>query len=259
MIKSQKFDGERMALYPNLDYKQLYNALTQLMDVVCVVHVGLAGKFSLLWRGHILEQKNWKKNDFYDTAFGQALLQCLACLMPFLEHDLLDNMPYFTASTISILPVELHQEIVNYLCFYILPFTISTISQWMCKTYYTRKYKWVCFLIKETKWYNKIRDFHVKTLKIVWHIQKSGLEKTSKKDVCLCVRVCWGFKKIQKVFISRWSRSILFFIIISIEIVSRIKGSFSCKRGFSLLNFERGLKKTMGCLILKLHVVIILY
>ena len=38
-----------------------------------------------------------------------------------------------------------------------------------------------------------------------------------------------------------------------------IKGSFSCKRGLSLLNFERGLKKTMGCLILKLYVVVILY
>ena len=38
-----------------------------------------------------------------------------------------------------------------------------------------------------------------------------------------------------------------------------IKGSFSCKRGFSFLNFERGLKKTMGCLILKLYVIIILY
>ena len=37
------------------------------------------------------------------------------------------------------------------------------------------------------------------------------------------------------------------------------KESFSCKWGFSLLNFERGLKKTMGCLILKLYVVIILY
>ncbi|KAK0097709.1 hypothetical protein PV326_014335 [Microctonus aethiopoides] len=100
MIKSQTFDGERMALYPNLDYKQLYNALTQLIDVVSFVHVGLA-------------------------AFGQALLQCLACLMPFLDHDLLDNMPYLTASSISVLPVELHQEIVNYLCFYILPFTIT--------------------------------------------------------------------------------------------------------------------------------------
>ncbi|KAL2737006.1 protein unc-79 [Vespula squamosa] len=100
MIKSQKFDSERMALYPNLDYKQLYNALTQLMDVIPLIHIGL-------------------------QAFGQALLQCLACLLPFLEHDLIDNMPYLAASSISVLPMELHQDIVNYLCFYILPFTIT--------------------------------------------------------------------------------------------------------------------------------------
>ncbi|XP_076284317.1 UNC-79 domain-containing protein isoform X2 [Lasioglossum baleicum] len=100
MIKSQKLDADRMALYPNLDYKQLYNALTQLMDVVSHIHIGL-------------------------HAFGQALLQCLACLLPFLDHDLIDNVPYLTASSISVLPVELHQDIVNYLCFYILPFTIT--------------------------------------------------------------------------------------------------------------------------------------
>ncbi|XP_034946562.1 protein unc-79 homolog isoform X2 [Chelonus insularis] len=100
MIKSQQFDADRMALYPNLDYKQLYNALSQLLDVVSLVHIGLA-------------------------AFGQALLQCLACLMPFLDHDLLDNVAYLTASSISILPPELHQEVVNHLCFYILPFTIT--------------------------------------------------------------------------------------------------------------------------------------
>lgn len=100
MIKCQKLDAERMALYPNLDYKQLYNALTQLLDVVPLVHIGL-------------------------HAFGQALLQCIACLMPFLDHDLIDNVPYLTASLISVVPVGLHQEIVNYLCFYILPFTIT--------------------------------------------------------------------------------------------------------------------------------------
>lgn len=43
MIKSQKFDAERMALYPNLDYKQLYNALTQLIDVIPSIHIGLKG------------------------------------------------------------------------------------------------------------------------------------------------------------------------------------------------------------------------
>ncbi|XP_043258139.1 protein unc-79 homolog [Colletes gigas] len=100
MVRAQKFDVERMALYPTLDYKQLYNALTQLMDVVPSIHIGL-------------------------QAFGQALLQCLACLLPFLDHDLIDNVPYLAASAISVLPVELHQEIVNYLCFYILPFSIT--------------------------------------------------------------------------------------------------------------------------------------
>ncbi|CAL7949507.1 unnamed protein product [Xylocopa violacea] len=100
MVKSQKFDADRMSLYPNLDYKQLYNALTQLMDVVPSIHIGL-------------------------QAFGQALLQCIASLLPFLDHDLIENVPYLTASSISVLPVELHQDIVNYLCFYILPFTIT--------------------------------------------------------------------------------------------------------------------------------------
>lgn len=43
LIKSQEKDAERMALYPNLDYKQLYNALTQLIDVVPMIHIGLQG------------------------------------------------------------------------------------------------------------------------------------------------------------------------------------------------------------------------
>ena len=45
MIKSQEMDAQRMALYQNLDYKQLYNALVQLMDVISLVHVGLQGLF----------------------------------------------------------------------------------------------------------------------------------------------------------------------------------------------------------------------
>lgn len=60
-------------------------------------------------------------------AFGQATLQCLGCLLPFLEHDLIDNLPYLTASSIAVLPNSLHQDIVNSLCFYILPFTISNL------------------------------------------------------------------------------------------------------------------------------------
>lgn len=61
------------------------------------------------------------------SAFGQAMLQCLGCLLPFLESDLIDNLPYLTASSIAVFPSSLHQDIVNTLCFYILPFTIGKI------------------------------------------------------------------------------------------------------------------------------------
>lgn len=43
MLRSQRMDPERMALYPNLDYKQLYNALSQLIDATPFIHFGLQG------------------------------------------------------------------------------------------------------------------------------------------------------------------------------------------------------------------------
>ncbi|KAJ8981492.1 hypothetical protein NQ317_007018 [Molorchus minor] len=58
------------------------------------------------------------------VAFGQAILQCLGSLLPFLEYDLIDNLPFLAASSIAVLPSSLHQDIINSLCFYILPFTI---------------------------------------------------------------------------------------------------------------------------------------
>lgn len=59
------------------------------------------------------------------TAFGQAVLQCLGCLLPFLEYDMIDNLPYLVAYCVAVLPVTLHQAILHLLCYYILPFTIS--------------------------------------------------------------------------------------------------------------------------------------
>lgn len=50
-------------------------------------------------------------------------------MLPFLDHDLIDNLPYLTASTIAVLPQRLHQDIINTLCYYILPFTISKFAQ----------------------------------------------------------------------------------------------------------------------------------
>lgn len=64
------------------------------------------------------------------AVFGKALLQCLCCILPFLDKDLVDNLPYLVSSTISVLPPALHQDIVNALCYYVLPFTIS---KYLCK------------------------------------------------------------------------------------------------------------------------------
>lgn len=57
--------------------------------------------------------------------FGKAILQCMGCILPFLDRDLIDNLPYLCASLFSVLPPPLHQDIINYLCYYILPFTIT--------------------------------------------------------------------------------------------------------------------------------------
>ncbi|KAF5283433.1 hypothetical protein FQA39_LY04809 [Lamprigera yunnana] len=103
LLKNSKMDSVRMGLYPSLDYKGLYNSLIPLIEVAPLLQYGL-------------------------HAFGEAVLQCLGCLLPFLEHDFIDNLPYLTASTIAVLPSSLHQDIVNSLCFYILPFIITRNS-----------------------------------------------------------------------------------------------------------------------------------
>ena len=43
MVKSPDNDAKRMALYPNLDYRGLYNALVQLVDIVHLIQYGLHG------------------------------------------------------------------------------------------------------------------------------------------------------------------------------------------------------------------------
>ncbi|XP_050073343.1 protein unc-79 homolog isoform X4 [Anopheles maculipalpis] len=103
MIKDPSLDQIRMSSYPNLEYQNLYNALTMLLDVASNIQSGL-------------------------QLFGKAFLQCLGCILPFLDRDLIDNLPYLTASSISVLPSSLHQDIINYLCYYILPFTITRQS-----------------------------------------------------------------------------------------------------------------------------------
>lgn len=128
MIKDPSQDHVRMSAYPNLEYGNLYNALAMLLDVAPNIQFGLNGN-------------SYQNNQFYRifhnftlvstfSVFGKAVLQCLGCILPFLEKDLIDNIPYLVASSISVLPVSLHQDIINSLCFYILPFTITRTSSY---------------------------------------------------------------------------------------------------------------------------------
>ncbi|XP_053615401.1 protein unc-79 homolog isoform X1 [Plodia interpunctella] len=100
MIRDADNDADRMMLYPNLDYKGLFNAISQLVDAAPHLQYGM-------------------------QPFGQAVLQCLGCLLPFLEYDMIDNLPYLVAYCVAVFPMTLHQEILHLLCYYILPFTIS--------------------------------------------------------------------------------------------------------------------------------------
>ncbi|KAJ2954599.1 hypothetical protein O0L34_g2893 [Tuta absoluta] len=100
MLREADNDADRMTLYPNLDYKGLFNAISQLVDSAPHLQYGI-------------------------QAFGQSVLQCLGCLLPFLEYDMIDNLPYLVAYCVAVFPVSLHQEILHLLCYYILPFTIT--------------------------------------------------------------------------------------------------------------------------------------
>lgn len=135
-------DQTRMSSYPNLEYGNLYNAIAMLLDVASNIQYGL-------------------------VAFGKAVLQCLGCILPFLDKDLIDNLPYLTASSISVLPPSLHQDIINSLCYYILPFTIS-------------KYQLFTFIDHKNK------NFLLQPAKV--------LKTTNAKHVSLFqLLLCWSF------------------------------------------------------------------
>ncbi|GFT07465.1 protein unc-79 homolog [Nephila pilipes] len=98
MLRSPEKDAIRTSLFPSLDYKTLHNALVELVDAVPLVQHGA-------------------------HALGYTILHTLACLVPFLEHELMDTLPYLVASTMTIFPCSLHKDIIDMLCNHLLPFT----------------------------------------------------------------------------------------------------------------------------------------
>ena len=101
MMKSKENDPERMALYPSLDYKGLYSTLINFYDLIPKIAQGL-----------------------FD--FGKAFLNTLCSLVPFLERELIDTLPYNVCAMLTILPASLSQDIINVVCWHLIPFTINT-------------------------------------------------------------------------------------------------------------------------------------
>ncbi|ODN04336.1 Protein unc-79 [Orchesella cincta] len=107
MLKQRTEETVRMQLFPNLDYNALFNVVVQLIDVAPMVQLGVQGQ-----------------ND----TLGQAILQTIACLLPFLEHEHIDTLPYIVATSLGTFPSSLHKDIIDLLCHYLLPFTLYLMA-----------------------------------------------------------------------------------------------------------------------------------
>ena len=101
MMKTKEQDPDRMALYPSLDYKGLYSTMLNFMDLIGAIPQGL-----------------------FD--FGKAFINTMCALVPFLERELIDTLPYILCGMLTVLPASLGQEIVNAVCWHLIPFTICT-------------------------------------------------------------------------------------------------------------------------------------
>ncbi|VVC24664.1 Hypothetical protein CINCED_3A004663 [Cinara cedri] len=99
MILHPEMDATRLALYPTLDYIGLYSALESLLHAASSINTGL-------------------------QAFGEAFNQCVACLVPFLGGDTLESLPYMIATAFQVLPSSVHHDLINTLCYFVIPFTI---------------------------------------------------------------------------------------------------------------------------------------
>lgn len=103
VIRSSEKDHYRTSLFPCLDYKGLYHAVVQLVDSVPLVQYGA-------------------------HAMGHTILYTLVCLVPFLEHEYMDTLPYIVASCMALFPSSLHRDIVNTLCNHLFWFTFKDSS-----------------------------------------------------------------------------------------------------------------------------------
>ena len=49
--------------------------------------------------------------------------------IPFLERDDIDSLPYVVTATLLTLPVSLHEDVIDVLCWHLLPFTMNSAER----------------------------------------------------------------------------------------------------------------------------------
>lgn len=72
------------------------------------------------------------------VALGQAILQTISCILPFLEHEQIDTLPYTVSTSLGTFPSSLHKDIIDLLCHYLLPFTLCMFTIYSIGTYIDR-------------------------------------------------------------------------------------------------------------------------
>ncbi|XP_064117132.1 protein unc-79 homolog isoform X3 [Macrobrachium nipponense] len=103
MLHQRSQDATRLALFPNLDYSGLHQSIVSLVDIMSLIQYGT-------------------------LALGQSVLHTLACLIVFLERNVIDTLPYLVASMMTSIPESLHQQLITTLCYHIFPVTVGAIS-----------------------------------------------------------------------------------------------------------------------------------
>ncbi|XP_041355146.1 protein unc-79 homolog isoform X3 [Gigantopelta aegis] len=96
-------DSVRLSVFPNLNYCGLYHSVMNIIDLFPMTQIEPTQALNV----------------------GEAVLNVLGWLVPFLEHDLLDSLPYTVASTLAIFPPTLHKDTIDLLCSRLLPMTLG--------------------------------------------------------------------------------------------------------------------------------------
>ncbi|KAH9417943.1 Protein unc-79 [Dermatophagoides pteronyssinus] len=107
LIRDPNRDSIRIGFFPNLDYRNLFYTLSGMLDSFANIQSTLSSNAPIVF---------------------EYLLHALVCLVPFLEHEMMDSMPLTVANTISLNFIS-HQDIIDMLCYNILPFTLYNKSK----------------------------------------------------------------------------------------------------------------------------------